>query len=97
MTTNQYEPPLSDDAMAAAGLAIADDPYLELIRRCPLRPIRSEAELTRAIAMLDWLVDKETAGLRRTPSEHDYLLVLAGLVEDYEDVHYPMPSDITEH
>ncbi|MEO6811141.1 MAG: hypothetical protein ABI353_18690 [Isosphaeraceae bacterium] len=93
MTTDQYEPPLSNDATAAAGPVIADDPYLELIRRCPLRPIRSEAELTRAIAMLDWLIDKETAGLR-TPSEHDYLLVLARLVEDYEDVHYPMPSDL---
>lgn len=75
-----------------AMLPEADEAYLALVRRCPLRPIRSEAELDRAIATLDWLVDRGTAG-RRTASEEDYLLVLARLVEQYEDAHHPMPAD----
>ncbi len=36
------------------------DRYLGLIQELPLRPIRSEAELDRAIAMLDSLSDRET-------------------------------------
>src|SRR5262249_48170787 len=62
--------------------------YLALIRQLELRPIRSEAELDRAIAMLDALSDRETL----SPDEHDYLLVLAGLVENYEDEHHPIPA-----
>ncbi len=61
--------------------------YLDLVRELPLRPIRSEAELDRAIAMVDSLSDRATL----SPDEHDYLLVLAGLIEDYEDEHHPIP------
>jgi hypothetical protein len=50
--------------------------YLALIREWPLLPIRSKADLDRAIAMLDALSDRESL----SPEEHDYLLVLAGLV-----------------
>ncbi len=64
------------------------DRYLALIREWPLRPIRSEAELDRAIAMLDALSDREAL----SPEEHDYLLVLAGLVERYEDEHHRIPA-----
>jgi len=35
------------------------DRYLELVRQVPLRPIRSEAELDRAIAMIDALLDQD--------------------------------------
>ncbi len=66
--------------------------YLTLIRRLPLRPIRSEADLGRAIAMADALSDQGDLD----SEEHDYLMVLCGLIERYEDVHYPMPSDLTE-
>jgi HTH-type transcriptional regulator/antitoxin HigA len=59
-----------------------------LIRKFPLRPIRSEAELDRAIAMVDALSDRESL----TPDEHDYLLVLAQLIEQYEDERYPIPA-----
>jgi HTH-type transcriptional regulator/antitoxin HigA len=38
--------------------------------------------------MLDALSDRETL----SPDEHDYLLVLAGLVEKYEDEHHPIPA-----
>jgi HTH-type transcriptional regulator / antitoxin HigA len=62
--------------------------YLALIRKMPLRPIRSEAELDRAIAMVDALRDRETL----SPDEHDYLLVLCGLIEAYEDEHHPIPA-----
>jgi HTH-type transcriptional regulator/antitoxin HigA len=62
--------------------------YLALIRELELRPIRSEADLDRAIAMLDALSDREALA----PDEHDYLLVLAGLVEDYEDERHPIAA-----
>jgi HTH-type transcriptional regulator/antitoxin HigA len=62
--------------------------YLALIRKLPLRPIRSEAELDRAIAMVDALSDRE----RLSPDEHDYLLVLSGLIEEYEDERHPIPA-----
>jgi HTH-type transcriptional regulator/antitoxin HigA len=65
-----------------------DRAYLALIREFPLRPIRSEAELDRAIAMVDALSDRESL----TPDEHDYLLVLSGLIENYEDERYPIPA-----
>jgi HTH-type transcriptional regulator/antitoxin HigA len=65
-----------------------DRAYLALIREFPLRPIRSDAELDRAIAMVDALSDRESL----TPDEHDYLLVLSGLIENYEDERYSIPA-----
>ncbi len=62
------------------------DAYLELIRKFPLRPIRSEEELDLAISMLDELVDKP----KLTKAEDDYLDVLSDLVEQYETVHHPI-------
>jgi HTH-type transcriptional regulator/antitoxin HigA len=61
--------------------------YLTLIRELELRPIRSEADLDRAIAVLDALSDRETL----SPDEHDDFLVLSGLVEKYEDEHHAIP------
>jgi HTH-type transcriptional regulator / antitoxin HigA len=63
------------------------DRYLELVRKVPLRPIGSEAELDRAIAMIDTLLDQD----KRDGDEEDYLDVLSDLVEKYEDEHDPMP------
>ena len=65
-----------------------EDGYLALVRELPLRPIRSEAELDRAIAMVNVLGDREAL----TPAEHDYLLVLSDLIEKYEDEQYPIPA-----
>ncbi len=62
------------------------DRYLHWLRRCPLRPIRSPGELGRAITTIDALSDQG----ERTEEEHDYLIVLALLIERYEEVHYPM-------
>ncbi len=67
---------------------IVNDRYLELVQQVPLRPIRSEVELDRAIAMVDALLDQT----RRNSDEEDYLDVLSDLVEKYEDEHEPMPS-----
>src|SRR5688572_27124346 len=73
--------------MATRGVEIADDRYLELVRRFPLRPLRSDAELDRAIAVINSLIDRD----RLEPGEEDYLDVLGDLVEKYEDEHHPMP------
>jgi HTH-type transcriptional regulator/antitoxin HigA len=63
--------------------------YLKLIRRFPLRPIRTEEELDRAIAVIDSLVCR-VKGL--TPEEADYLDVLGDLVEKFESASYPEPE-----
>jgi HTH-type transcriptional regulator / antitoxin HigA len=66
----------------------AGDGYLALVRKFPLRPIRTEAELDGAIAMVDTLSDRKNLA----DDEHDYLLVLSSLIEKYEDDHYPIPE-----
>ncbi len=66
---------------------VGGDRYLELVRTVPLRPTASEAELDRAIAMIDSLLDQN----KRNRAEEDYLEVLSDLVEKYEDEHDPMP------
>jgi len=62
--------------------------YLSLVRNLPLRPIRAEAELDRAIEMVDALSDRAEL----SEDEQDYLLVLSSLIEKYEDDHYPVPE-----
>lgn len=73
------------------------DRYLELIHWFPLRPIRSDAELDRAIEVIDSLVDRDDL----TPEEDDYLDVLGDLVERYEAKHHPLPpisdADMLHH
>src|SRR5205823_5286538 len=71
----------------AAPAGRAGTRYLALIREFPLRPIRSEAELDQAIAVIDALSDRAELA----PEERDYLLVLADLIERYEEEHHPMP------
>jgi antitoxin component HigA of HigAB toxin-antitoxin module len=74
----------------AAGSELASEAYLALVRACPLRPIRDEAGLDRAIEMADTLSDRDD-GL--ADDERDYLMVLCHLIEAYEDVHHRMPAD----
>jgi HTH-type transcriptional regulator/antitoxin HigA len=64
------------------------DGYLELIYAFPLRPIRSERELDRAIHVINALLDRG----RLTSAEEDYLEVLSDLVERYEDRHHRIPT-----
>ena len=67
-------------------MAKVSSKYLELIRAFPLRPIRSEAELARAEAMLHQLLD--ASGL--TAPEQDYLEILGNLIDEYEDKAHPI-------
>lgn len=58
--------------------------YLKLVSRLPLIPIESEAQLDKAIAVINDLLDKE-----RSLEEELYLDVLAYLVKQFEDKAYP--------
>src|SRR5688572_7218867 len=60
--------------------------YLDLVRQFPLRPLRSDEELERAIRRIDALIDR--ARLNR--DEQDYLDVLSDLVERYETEEHPL-------
>src|SRR5262245_35279024 len=65
-----------------------DDSYFALIKRFPLRPIRSEAELDQATEVIHALLDRA----RLDGGERDYLDVLSDLVECYEEEHHPIPA-----
>ena len=65
--------------------------YLVLVRRFPLRPIQSDADLDRAIAVVDSLLDRDDLDA----GEQDYLDVLSDLVERYEDQTDP-PRDVSD-
>jgi HTH-type transcriptional regulator/antitoxin HigA len=63
-----------------------EDRYLDLVRRFPLRPLRSDADLDAAVDVIDTLLDQP----RLTVPEQDYLNVLSDLVEAYEAEAVPM-------
>ena len=63
-----------------------EDRYLDLVRQFPLRPLRTDADLEAAIAVIDALIDRPALNA----PEQDYLDVLSDLVEDYESVTVPM-------
>ena len=65
-----------------------DSAYMTLIRRLPLRPIRTDAELDAAIQVIDELTERD--GL--SAGEMDYLDVLGDLVEKYENEHVVLPD-----
>jgi HTH-type transcriptional regulator / antitoxin HigA len=62
--------------------------YLKLVLSFPLRPLRSDADLDRAVAMVDALTDRKELA----PGEADYLESLGRLIEDYEAEHDPLPT-----
>ncbi|MEE8291960.1 MAG: type II toxin-antitoxin system HigB family toxin [Candidatus Tectomicrobia bacterium] len=71
----------------------AQDTYLALIRTFPLRPIRSEAELDEAMAVIDALVVTDPL----EAAAADYLAVLSALVEQYEaEAHSISPASDAE-
>ena len=69
---------------------VVDNSYFELVRRFPLKPIASDAELDRAIGVVNDLVDRGFENL--TTGEEAYLDVLSDLVEKYEKTHHPIPD-----
>jgi HTH-type transcriptional regulator/antitoxin HigA len=72
-------------------LPVARPKYLALVRRFPLRPIRSEEENEAALAVLKALGERRQEKPLQ-PEEHDYIAVLAKLIEEYECAHYARNS-----
>src|SRR5436309_1177794 len=70
------------------GGARASDRYLDLVRLCPLRILRTEEDYDTAIDTLNDLSDRVKD---HTPDETEYLVALAFFVEKYEDEHDPIP------
>jgi HTH-type transcriptional regulator/antitoxin HigA len=71
--------------------------YLRLVRQFPLRPVRSDEELERAIEVVNQLLDRDKLDL----AEQDYLDVLGDLIERYESEAHPIedvsPADVLAH
>ena len=65
--------------------------YRKLVDQFPLRPIQSDADLDRAIAVVDALLDRENLDA----GEQDYLDVQSDLIERYEDQTDP-PRDVSD-
>jgi HTH-type transcriptional regulator/antitoxin HigA len=60
--------------------------YLALVERFPLRPIASDEQLDRAVAVIDELISRADP----SPAERDYLDVLSDLVHKYETAEHPI-------
>jgi HTH-type transcriptional regulator/antitoxin HigA len=65
----------------------AADAYFELVRRFPLRVVRDDKELDRAVKMVDELIDRDDLD----SGEQDYLDALSTFVEKYEAERFPTP------
>jgi HTH-type transcriptional regulator/antitoxin HigA len=61
--------------------------YRALVEELPPRPLHSEADYERVLARVEELLSLP----RRSSAERDYLDLLAGLVEDWEDERYELP------
>jgi HTH-type transcriptional regulator/antitoxin HigA len=61
--------------------------YLDLVRRFPLRPLRSDEELAQTVGVIDSLVDRENLD----DGEQDYLDILTDIVGKYEAEEHPTP------
>lgn len=66
----------------------ASPSYLALVREYPIHPIRSDADLDDAIAVLDGLMARK----QLDHQEQDYMESLGHEIERYEQVAYPMPA-----
>ena len=73
------------------------DAYYELVRRFPLRRIRTESDLDLATALIDELTGREDL----TAGEREYLDILSDQVGRYEDQYHPIPpasdSEVLAH
>jgi HTH-type transcriptional regulator / antitoxin HigA len=77
--------------MTAANSILYTHKYHRLMREFPLRPLRNKKEAAAATAILDRLFREryDDAG------EEAYVLVLADLLQDYEDKNDPTPDTAT--
>jgi len=71
----------------------ATDSYAELLQRYQPRPIKTEAEADRIREVLDSLVDRVEV---LSSDERDFMLLLATLIETWEEENVPMP-DLPPH
>jgi HTH-type transcriptional regulator/antitoxin HigA len=71
---------MRDSTSSRAVYGRREDRYLDLVRQFPLRPLRSDADLDAAVAVVDSLLDQKEL----SAPEQDYLDVLSDLVEAYE-------------
>ena len=77
----------------------AAEDYLNLVRKFPLRPLSSKADLVAAGRILDRYVGRQDL----TPGERDYVAALVRFVEDYErqcatfDMKGLSPMEILKH
>ncbi|MBE9066425.1 helix-turn-helix domain-containing protein [Leptolyngbya cf. ectocarpi LEGE 11479] len=62
--------------------------YIELLKKFPPRPIKSEEELFAVQEVIDTLLDSGEI----TPEKQDYINVLGILVHEYEDEHVFIPD-----
>ena len=65
--------------------------WFALVENFPLRPIRTDKEHTKAVAMATDLA----VAPQITQDQDDYLTVLTGLIEDYESTRWPVGSNFT--
>jgi HTH-type transcriptional regulator/antitoxin HigA len=77
--------------MSTATSAKPDRRYLNLVRQFPLRPIRSQRELDRAMKIAGHLATYDEGTL--PPGEQDYLEALTVFIEDHQRRH---PVDVPE-
>jgi HTH-type transcriptional regulator/antitoxin HigA len=66
---------------------------MELVHEFELRPIRNDEDLKRANETAGQLAERGEANLNA--DEADYLDVLCGLIEKYEDARFPIAADFT--
>jgi HTH-type transcriptional regulator / antitoxin HigA len=64
------------------------DRYIDLVQQLPLRPIRSDRELNRAVKTIDALLDQP----KLNREQEDYLDVLGDLVKRYESSTNPIEA-----
>jgi HTH-type transcriptional regulator / antitoxin HigA len=86
-TASPSKPGAKTTGKIAAGTVGGDRAYLALVRRFPLRPLRTDADLDAASELIDELTVRDDLA----SAEFDYLDVPGDLVEKYEDEHVEMP------
>ena len=62
--------------------------YGELLAKCQPRPIRSAREHSRALAIVEQLMDKP----RKTAAEKEMIELLSTLIDQYEESVWPTPN-----
>ncbi len=62
--------------------------YMDLLAEVKPRPIRSEREHSRSLAIVEKLIDKP----HRTAAERDMIELLSTLIDQYEERRWPTPE-----